>query len=273
MPRFLSKCLILALGLATARALPPASPDTSSASTVTLPTRTQIPGETLKPGKYSIQVLDHLSDRMIVRMEDASGKTHVIFLAVPNTALSGQSAPGGAIAWKTDLKGSSALRGFKFPSGYTVEFVYPKAEAAALAKSNQGNVLAVDPDSEGKPELRKMSSEDMQMVHLWMLSLTKTGADNKTPAIEAQAYQPPAPPQPVQVAANSAPASLSGGASTHASTTAAAPRTAPRRHPVIAVLPHTASSLPLLGLAAMLSLLAATLLHFGLGNGRSRITE
>ena len=121
----------------------------------------------------------------------ASGKTHVIFLAVPNTALSGQSAPGGAIAWKTDLKGSPALRGFKFPSGYTVEFVYPKAEAAALAKSNQGNVLAVDPDSEGKPELRKMSSEDMQMVHLWMLSLIKTGADNKTPAIEARAYQPP----------------------------------------------------------------------------------
>ncbi len=272
MRRSVFAVVALLIGIFTTRPLSATPIDTANTSTVTFAKATQIPGETLKPGTYSVKVLDHLTDRMIVRIEDSTGKIHTVFLAVPGPALS-SGATTGPIIWHTKLNGAAALRGFKFPSGYTVEFVYPKAEAAVLAKANEGKVLAVDPDSEGRPTLPHMNSEDLQMVHLWMLSLTTASPDGKTPAILAQAYQPPAQSQSVQVASNSIPdpprISAQRRVAESRTTTPAPASSAPRKHPAMAALPHTASSLPMLVLAAFAALFAAMLIRMRLLHDRS----
>ena len=276
MHRILATCLALVLGFATAKAMPGTAFAPADSSTLILDKRTEIPGETLKPGTYSIQVLDHLSDRVVIRMEDEKGKTHTVFLAVPSTSLSSHPVVGGSITWQYQLNGNTALRGFRFPSGYTVEFVYPKSEAAQLAKLNQGSVLAVDPDSEQRPALRHMSTEDLQMVHLWMLSLTAVGPNDKTHAILARAYQPPSNPEPVRVATNSVAPIPPSKLNERTAPERSAPRailSTPRPRPVIATLPHTASYLPLLLLTTFGALVAAIILHFCLLTGRLRKAE
>ena len=278
MYRILSTCLVVALGLIATNkgfALADARPSENSSS-LTLDKQTQIPGESLKPGKYTIQVVDHLTDRMIIRVEDAAGKRHAVFLAVPNNSIPTQLAvSNGIVFWNAEFEGKPALRGFRFPSGYTVEFVYPKSEAAALAKSNQGTVLAVDPDSEGKPAVQHMSPDDLQMIHLWMLSLTTAGPNSKSPAILAQSYQPPASHPAIRVAANSMPAapvrSVNGPGS--AGRTEAPLQPTARKHSVVAALPHTASNLPILFLALCCAFLAAILIHRGLLTAPSQKAE
>ena len=257
-------------GWASAVAFPTS---TGASGTFSIAQQTQVPGDTLKPGTFSIQVLDHLADRMVVRVDDAAGKQHAVFLAISSPGLAGASS-SGALNWKSALNGLPALRGFAFPSGYTVEFVYPKAQAAGLAKANADRVIAIDPDSEGRPALQKMSSEDMQMITLWMLSLTSVGPQAKTPAILAQRYEshtaspvqtastapappvqdisgPVAPAPPTQVAESKKPNIQSVRPSSH-------PRTS------ITTLPHTASNLPLVILVGLLAL-------FGVGLIRVRL--
>ena len=276
MYRILSTCLVVAFGIASVNQLAFADPLLPENSSITLERQTQVPGEILKPGKYSIQVVDHLSDRMIIRIEDVSGKRHVVFLAVPSKGTSASSAVGnGVILWSAQLDGKPALRGYKFPSGYTVEFVYPKSEAAVLAKSNQGTVLAVDPDSEGKPAVQHMSQDDLQMIHLWMLSLTTAGLDSKTPAILAQAYQRPASQPPAQIAANSIPPAppATGRASRSPDQNSVPLQQNSRKHSVVAVLPHTASDFPLLLVALFGVFLAALLIHWGLSTFSSQKSQ
>ena len=267
--RFRLACLSLILVMAPCAevlASAPAPKIAGDSTSVIIDKRTQIPSQTLKPGKYSIQILDHLNDRMIIRVEDASGKTHTVFLAVPGagTATSGTSGP---IVWKSDLNGAPAMRGFKFPSGYTVEFVYPKAEAAALAKANDDKVIAVDPDSEGRPRLQSMSTEDLQMIHLWMLSLTTASPNDKTPAILAQAYQAPTridrSPASSSLVASIAPPSSSTTLAKADLPSQPESHVASRKHPAIAALPHTASSLPLIELVGVLTLGLAIFLQIG----------
>ena len=223
---------------------------------------TQIPGETLKAGDYSISIVDQLADRMIVRIDSKSNSHHAIFLGVQTNAASDGNGP---VLWQTGLHKAAALRGFNFTNGKRVEFVYPKAEAAALAKENSARVIAVDPASEGhSAALKNLSQDELQTVNLWMLSLTTTGVNDKTPAILAQRYEgpvaaepvvavnKPVPAPPAQVASVQEPAmvqpalSQRGGASKPVA-----------RRTVIAQLPHTGSYQPLVWLAAMLSLLGA----------------
>ena len=260
-----SSLILLAAGAGHA-----ASTDSENTSTVVLVKPTQIPGQILKAGTYSVRILDHLSDRMVIRVANISGKPDVIFLAVPGAALA-KTSDNGPIVWQTKLDGKAVLRGFKFPSGYTVEFVYPKSEAALLAKANEGDVLAVDPDSEGRPALPRMTSEDRQMVHLWMLSLTKATPDGKTPALSARAYQPRSESETTQIASNSIPAPPQA-AQRHdpkleSASPAAAP--APRKHPAIKALPHTASSVPFVGFAACFGLIGALFIRLGRRSGVS----
>ncbi len=67
------------------------------------------------------------------------------------------------------------LRAGTFPAvASVVEFVYPKADAVAIATSNPAKVPAVDPASEGKVTDNTLSQGDMQLLTLWLLSL-RTG--------------------------------------------------------------------------------------------------
>lgn len=237
-------------------------PGAGSPVNFTVQKRTQIPGEVLKPGTYTIHVVDHIRDRIVVEVDGAGGKDHKLFLAVPT-----QTGLVGPVAWEKGPAGTTAMKGFNFPDGMAVEFVYPKATAVELAKANDAPVVAVDPDSEGKPEVAKMSADDRRIVSLWLLSLTKTGPDDKTPAIAAKHYEPSEAQQGTEARNTSQPASAPA-ATPPANETASvseppAPRPAyhaPKRKPVVAVLPHTASNVPLIGLAGIGALLLGGLL-------------
>jgi hypothetical protein len=220
-----------------------------------LAARTTVPGHVLDRGNYSIRIVDHLKDRYILRVEDSKGKELATFIGLqspelgPSTGLQHQ----GPILWTSAPKGSAAIRGFSFPGGTTLEFVYPKDEAVALAKLNTYSVPAIDPESEGRKPDPKLTPEDREVVTLWMLEATRVGPKNETPAIEAKRFVAPSQPTDptTQIARNEPPEEL-------AQVRTAAPRPAPpvaaaparvskiKSKPVATRLPQTASDLPLL---------------------------
>lgn len=199
----------------------------SDSSDFTVSQQTQVPGATLKPGSYSIHVVDKLADRTILEVDNASGKSMATFLGLAGSGLP-KSSGSGKIAYDAGTDGKNALRGFAFPKGPVLEFVYPKAEAVSLAKANGNKIPAIDPDSEGRVADPTLSKSDMQVVTLWMLSTTKVGTDGG-PGIKAEKYQQ-------QVASNHPP------------------------RPAIKELPHTASEFPLLILLGAGSLLGGAVL-------------
>ena len=160
-------CVAAVLGSTMAYA---ADPNGATAN-FTLTQQTRVPGSTLKPGQYTIRVVDHLSDRLIVRVDSANGKTHTTFLGLQDA--NGAAGSPGVVNWTNDADRTAYLKGFQFPNTSSlVEFVYPKAEAVAIAKSNQSKVPAIDPASEGKPTDKNLSKDDMEVVTLWLLSST-----------------------------------------------------------------------------------------------------
>ena len=262
---------------------PPAYDDAATLDTpFTLQRDTQIPGKTLKPGGYTIVIKDHLTDRAIIQVKGDNGKLESTFLGVfhPGMQASGNAGP---ITLVTD-KGPQALRGFKFPGGGTIEFVYPKAEAAAMVSKTADPVLAIDPPSDNlNIKGNDLSREDAQIVTLWSLQATRVtpgqpgisakkyiappnGGQNMTVASApvppppappappappvAAARQPVAPPRPPVVAKRPAPPAPAQVASNG-------------RRPALAALPHTASNMPLLLLVMLGSFASAVMVRFG----------
>lgn len=227
-------------------------------TTFTVADSLEVPGKKLSAGTYTIRMVDHLSDRMIVRVE-RNGKAQTTFLALPKSSLarSGQ----GPILLNNGAK--SAMRGFVFPDGTVAEFVYPKAEAVGLAKANNTTIPAVDPASEGRPDVSKLSPEDMQMVTLWMLTPTPVGPGAGGAGITAAKYQMPAGSAAASVASagDGAGASGAGTSGAGASVARASVPSRPRVRPAMAALPHTAGEMPLVLVGGLLSLGAAGLLR------------
>ena len=199
------------------------------AETFKLASSTQIPGRTLEAGSYSIRVVDRLSDRIIIRVEQ-KGSEPTTFLALPKNR-SAKEANTGPVMLGAKVDGKAALKGFAFKDGTVAEFVYPKAEAVTLAKANNTDVVAIDPASEGRVAEPALSADDMKMVTLWMLTPTPVGPDDHGAGIKAARYQ--------QVAGVQSPRS-------------------PR--PAMTALPHTAGLLPALWLVALLSACSAAFL-------------
>jgi LPXTG-motif cell wall-anchored protein len=213
---------------------------------------TQTPDGVLKPGSYTIRIADHLADRMVIEVHGTDRHVDEKFIGVPAKNFTAAGATDGPTV-VTGAKGKSALRGFTFGRGNVVEFVYPKNDAVALAKTNQTTVLAIDPSSEGIPETKNLSADDLKIVTLWMLTPTPVGPDDKA-GIKAAKYEAPAPVAPVEVASASAPA--------RPGQDSASPSRADARPPVIHRLPKTGSDLPLLAIAGFCSLGLAVLLRF-----------
>ncbi len=205
-------------------AKPPATPTAD----FTLSHSSRIPGNTLQPGSYSIHVVNHLSDRVILTVDGVQGDLHTTFLGIPNSRINKPSS-SGPVRWTNPVDGSEYLKGWYFPGASSVvEFVYPKAEAVAIATANPAKVPAIDPASEGKATDNTLSKSDMQLLTLWLLSFQQVGPGQQSPGIKAVRYQ----------------------------------ETASAAHkPVIAALPHTASQIPLVWLAGFCSLMAAVILR------------
>ena len=240
--------------------------------------KTEIPNITLQPGNYSIRIVDHLRDRVILQVSGKSTHSETTFLAIPAATMA--NAPVGPIAYSTGPKGKAAMKGFAFPGGLAVEFVYPKNDAVSIAQANDTRVMAIDPASEGRVAAPKLKQNDMEMITLWMLEPARVGpADKKPTGIAATKYQAPqtvsAPVETAQAqpSPNYASSAAPSGAPLPMRTQSNATR---RQHPVqlaqnevppppaparthtrpanVTALPHTASNLPLLGLAAFFSL-------------------
>ncbi len=227
--------------------------------------RTEAPGVSLTPGSYNIRIADHLNDRMIIQLQRSGSGSVTTLLAYPNPALGGSVS--GPVLFQSGLSSKPTLRGFAFSGGPAVEFVYPKADAVALAKSNDVKVMAVDPDSEGRPKLPQLTQADMNEVTLWMLTPTavQPGAE---PGIQAARYQPPTSAGSVSGTTETA-AAPQPYRDTSPATPAPAPvqvasNTRPHVRPAVKQLPHTASNLPLVALTGILSLCLAS----GLGARR-----
>lgn len=183
---------------------------------------TAVPGRTLPPGQYTIHVVDHLADRYILEVTGANGQYHTLFLGIPEGHLSGARGTQGMIRWSQPSNGADYLRGWRSASLPTaLEFAYPKADAVAVAKANNAQVPAIDPESDHMVQQTSLSKDQMQIVTLWLLSPTKVGP-NAPAGIAAKRYQ--------EVARVEQP-------------------------PVVKKLPHTASLLPLVWLAGAFSLL------------------
>ncbi len=276
------KHLGLALAAATlfsptaSHAAPPAAafgvPGFASAGTVSqfqVTDKTQVPGHQLKPGSYSITIVDQLNDRMVLRVNNSAGKEEATFIGLPAGSRLPKQGGQGPIAMTA--KGSNkALRGFTFADGSVAEFVYPKEEAVALAKVNSTTIPAVDPASEGRVATPNLSRTDMELVTLWMLTPTLVG---QTAGIEAKRYDqvaeastPPPPPAPTpRVRTRTADVTVPAPVTSSAMVAPVAPAPVPHARAVahpIAALPHTASELPLVGLAGALSVLLASMLSF-----------
>ena len=263
--RTLFFAFVLASSLSAGAAPLPSSGSLAGAADISLMTgrfqvsdETAVPGVVLKSGSYVIRVVDRLSDRSILRVENENGKVLSTFLAVPNRSLAGYAGQG-PVAWTGGSGHSNALRGFNFPGAYSVEFVYPKAEAVKIAVGHSAAVEAIDPPSDNLPSKQKnLTNDDMRIVTLWTLSPTRV---NGASAIAAEKYKPlePARTSPEVVARNEPPAGLPEPHTTAPAMAKSPTTSAPRinrvaaRRPIAAALPHTASPLPGILLAGIVS--------------------
>jgi LPXTG-motif cell wall-anchored protein len=186
---------------------------------------------TLPPGKYVMVLVDSLSDRHIVRVFAEDEKTVITtVLAIPNYRL----RPTGKTVlqyWEVPAGQPKELRAWFYPGdNFGQEFAYHKQTATQIAAFTKAPVPAIEIDT--------TAAEDLKSAPLVVVDETGN-ASQMAAAMPAPtpdpALQPVMPSEPMQVAQ-----------------VAETP----------AQLPHTASSLPLLGLAGLVSLALFAALGF-----------
>jgi LPXTG-motif cell wall-anchored protein len=186
---------------------------------------------TLQPGEYVLALVDSLSDRHIVRVFDKD-QQHVIttILAIPNYRL---QPTGNTVLqyWEVPAGQPRQLRAWFYPGdNFGQEFVYHKETAAEIAAFAKAQVPAVAIDTKVEEDLKTAP----------LVFVDETGKTSEL-ALTAPpvATEPAQPQEAVQTAAAPTPAPVEPAQPTE---------------PVQQTLPHTASSMPLLGLIGILSL-------------------
>lgn len=174
---------------------------------------------TLQPGQYTMVLLDSLSDRHIVRIFDKDQHVMTTVLAIPNYRLqpTGKTVLG---YWEVPAGQPAALRAWFYPGdNFGQEFAYPKQAAVQIAAYVKAPVPAIAAET-AKPE-------DLKTVPLVVVN--ESGATTELALTDV------------------APAREAAPVETAAATPADTP--APSE-----TLPHTASNLPLIGLAGLAAL-------------------
>jgi LPXTG-motif cell wall-anchored protein len=192
---------------------------------------------TLQPGEYVLALVDSLSDRHIVRVFDKDQKNVITtILAVPNYRLQ----PTGATVlqfWEVPAGQPRALRAWFYPGdNFGQEFVYHKQTAAEIAAFAKAQVPAVAIDTKVEEDLKTaplvVVDQTGSTSELAVATPAPPVTEPAQPQQEVQAVAAPTPVEPVQ-----------------------------ETEPVQQTLPHTASSMPLLGLFGILSLAAFAVLR------------
>lgn len=216
---------IASIGLLGAALAPTVRADEWNKKTImTVNESIQVPNKVLPPGKYVMKLLDSPSNRHIVQIFNAD-ETHLetTVLAIPNYRLE----PTGKTVftfWETPPGQPKALRAWFYPGdNFGQEFAYPKSEAVSIAAAAHTTVPTTYAENESQLTTARVGTVNEQGQEQPM---------PEQPQQTAQATPPPAPePTPAPVAEP-----------------AATPAPTPQS------LPHTASPLPLIGLAGLLSL-------------------
>jgi hypothetical protein len=208
--------------------LPATADDWNKKTIVTFPRAVELPGVVLPAGTYVFKLLDSLSNRHIVQVFNADEtKIFTTILAIPNYRLT----PTGETVLRFDERPGDRpepLRAWFYPAdNFGQEFVYPKERATRLAEFTEQPVLS----REAKPvetveevktaEVVTIKPEKREVEVAAPPTVTITEADRMAPVPEAPL---PVPVTPVEK------------------------------------LPDTASPLPLVALAGVLSLGVARLL-------------
>lgn len=216
---------IASIGLLGAALAPTVRADEWNKKTImTVNESIQVPNKVLPPGKYVMKLLDSPSNRHIVQIFNAD-ETHLetTVLAIPNYRLE----PTGKTVftfWETPPGQPKALRAWFYPGdNFGQEFAYPKSEAVSIAAAAHTTVPTTYAENESQ------------------LTTARVGTVNE------QGQEQPMPEQPQQTAQATPPPAPEP-------TPAPAPEPAATPAPTPQSLPHTASPLPLIGLAGLLSL-------------------
>jgi hypothetical protein len=227
--------ILFALALPTMRA-----DEWTKRTVITINDPIQLPTVVLQPGTYVMKLLDSPSNRDIVQIFDQN-EQHLIttILALPNYRLT----PTGKSVftfWETPAGSPAAVRAWFYPGdNYGQEFVYPKGLSTQIASTNKSAV----------PTTTAESVEDMKSA-----PVTSTDQSGQQSDLNTQAYTAPEP-APAPVAAAPAPEPAPAPVETaQVDQTPQAPAPEPQPAPTPSELPHTASTLPLIGLAGLISL-------------------
>jgi hypothetical protein len=198
-------------------------------TTITFSGPVEIPGVhlvgygILPAGTYVFKILDSKSDRHIVQIFSKDELTiYATILAIPNYRL--KATDNTVITFRERPAGEpEALRAWFYPGrNWGEEFVYPKAKAVVLAKTANAPVLftaAELPVEVAEPA--RMAEVAVQLQQTPVMAIKPTGEEVQI----AEVVTPP--PAVTEVAVASVP---------------------------MQALPHTSSSLPLIGLLGLMAL-------------------
>jgi LPXTG-motif cell wall-anchored protein len=227
---FLSVGIFAVLALVVPATAAPQELNTNQQVFFTFSAPVQLPGVTLPAGKYQFQLANSAANRHIVQVYTADrSKMITTILAI---AAQRNDVPNDAEVrfFETPANMPPAIQTWWFPGTKTGhEFIYPKAVAVLLAKTNKG-VLTAEGDLKSG-ELTRLSASGETKV-----TGNESASDVSGRAQRGEMAAAMAPPEPAS-AAPSAPAMM----------TTREPRTA---------LPHTASGLPFVGLMGIVSLMS-----------------
>jgi hypothetical protein len=199
--------MILLAGFAAMALLPGARADQWNQKTVvTFHEPVEIPGQTLPPGTYVFKLANSQSSRHIVQIFNKA-EDHVFstILAIPSHRL--RPSEKTIIQFEERAAGSpQAIKAWFYPSKtYGHEFVYPKAEALALAKANNTPVPSMPAELAPSTRNPAVTTKGPEMVALLRIPL-KTEEPNGEEVELAQASAPrPELPQTLPATASSLP--------------------------------------------------------------------
>jgi LPXTG-motif cell wall-anchored protein len=224
--------LILFLGFAFLGAMvPSAAADEWDQKTIfTFSGPVEIPGQVLSAGTYVFKLADTLSDRNVVQVFSKNEKhLYGTFLSIPDQRLHPAGKP--IITFDERAAGSpEAVRAWFYPGediGH--QFVYPKNRAVALAKANNTPVPSMPTELAA--------------------NTTKPAAKVNEPHVMEMRQAPLKAQKPTEEEADISEVFIA--------------QASPINQPQLpAELPHTGSSLPLIGLVGLLSLGAALGMRF-----------
>lgn len=215
----------------------------------------QVPGKVLQPGKYVMKLLDSPSNRHIVQIynEDET-QLQTTVLALPNYRLQ----PTGETRftfWETVAGEPKPLRSWFYPGdNFGQEFAYPKDKATVIARSSNESVPTTYSTSESELSSARVGAVNPQGV--------EGELDRETysrPSTETQTQAQTTPPMPQATPQTTQPVETAQAQPMPRQTMPAQTQQMDRQTTSSADrerLPDTASPLPLIGLAGLLTLSA-----------------